>query len=118
MACSPRRRIRFASVASRIDDAARPGRADAPPRKLDCSNDSRDHTLLPYATTSFVLRNAHRSRAQVNRPAIAIAPTLSASTASQPAFVTTYDRPFSGWDRSHIRQFRILLKRILFLERA
>ena len=47
-----------------------------------------------------------------------LAPTPPASTASLPAFVTTYDRPFSGWDRSHIRQFRILLKRILFLERA
>ena len=74
------------SVASRIDDAARPGRVDASPRKLDCSNDSQDHTVLPYAPASFVVRNAHRSRARESRPATAFAPTPPASTASRPAF--------------------------------
>ena len=59
----------LASVAPRIDDAVRPGWADASPRKLDCSNDSQDHTLLPYAPAPFVcaMPIAHGS----TRPAIA-----------------------------------------------
>ena len=40
------------SVTSRIDDAAHPvGRACAS-AKLDCSNGSQDHTVLPYADSA------------------------------------------------------------------
>ena len=49
--------------------------------KLDASNGRRDHTVLPYATTSFVLRGsiAHSFR----RPAISLARNAIASTAAR-----------------------------------
>src|SRR6516165_12382968 len=46
---SPRRRIPFVTVASRIDDASQARLGCFTSAKLDCSNDSQDHTVLPYA---------------------------------------------------------------------
>ena len=46
----------FVTVASRIDGSSRPVGPMEPPRKLDCSNDSQDHTVLPYASAPFVVR--------------------------------------------------------------
>ena len=40
----------------------KPGRADFASAQLGTSNGCRDHTVLPYATTSFVLRASDRSR--------------------------------------------------------
>ena len=48
----------FVTVASRIDGSSRPVGPMEPPRKLDCSNDSQDHTLLPYASAPFVMHGA------------------------------------------------------------
>jgi hypothetical protein len=59
---SPRRRIPFASVASRIDDASRSGWIDAPPRRLGRSDDGRDHTVSPYASAPFIDRGLRCSR--------------------------------------------------------
>src|SRR3954469_19921135 len=72
---SPRRRIRLASVASRIDGEARPGRAAFAFAKLDTSNGCQDHTVLPYAATPLVPRGliAH-SR---SRPAIPLARNIA-----------------------------------------
>ena len=97
---SPRRRIPFVTVASRIDDAPSTGWVDASPLKLDRSNDGQDHTVLPYASAPFIgtrLVSTHGVRLNP-LPALRItsAPTLPASTASRPAFATTYDRPLSG----------------------
>jgi hypothetical protein len=68
---SPRRRIRLASVTSRIGSDRRPGRATIASAKLDTSNGYQDHTVLPYAATLLVLRGliAHGQ----GRPAIALA---------------------------------------------
>ena len=41
-------------------------------RRLGTSNGCQDHTVLPYATTSFVLRGCNRSRGST-RPATAMA---------------------------------------------
>src|SRR6266702_7333803 len=61
MPCYPRRRIRLATVAAglmtdniRLDHYRH--------RQLGTSNGCRDHTVLPYATTSFVLRAVVHSR--------------------------------------------------------
>src|SRR5437016_10442979 len=61
MARSPRRRIRLVTVAAgwmaetiRLDRICH--------RQLDTSNGCQNHTLLPYASASFVLHAANRSR--------------------------------------------------------
>jgi hypothetical protein len=61
-------------------------------RQLGTSHGCRDHTVLPYAATSVILRAvlAHGK----TRPANNLSRlTLPASTASRPAFVTTRDPP-------------------------
>ena len=66
MPCSPRRRIRLVTVAdgSRSNEA----RLDfVHLRRLGTSNGCQDHTVLPYATTSFVLR-AGPSLTRFNSP--------------------------------------------------
>ena len=51
MPCSPRRRIRFASVASELTvRIARSGFANL--RRLDASHGRQDHAVLPYAASS------------------------------------------------------------------
>ena len=62
-------------------------------RRLGTSNGCQDHTVLPYAQTSFVLRAfqiAHEVQLALRPPWRADA---VASTTSRPAFVTTRDRP-------------------------
>ena len=94
MACSPRRRIPFASVASRIGDAARPGRVDASPRSLTVATTAR--------TTRFCRTRRRRSSARcpsltVRRALrLPLAPTPPASTASRPAFRDDREPPLSG----------------------
>jgi hypothetical protein len=67
-------------------------------RQLDTSNGCQDHTALPYALASFVLRAVDRSRAE---PALRTrcAPDAAASTASHPAYVTIAIRPCRGTGR-------------------
>jgi hypothetical protein len=55
MLCSPRRRIRLVTVAAGLMvDMIRLDRISH--RQLGTSNGCRDHTVLPYALASFVLR--------------------------------------------------------------
>jgi hypothetical protein len=73
MPCSPRRRIRLVTVAAGL--MALPIRSDRiSHRQLDTSNGCQDHTVLPYASASFVLRAgfAHERFA----PRCRFAPTL------------------------------------------
>ena len=91
MPCSPRRRIRLVTVAAgliaetiRLDHIGH--------RQLGTSNGCRDHTVLPYATTPFVLRAVAAHEVQA-RPAITLRANAAASTASHPAFVTIAIRP-------------------------
>jgi hypothetical protein len=56
----------------RIEVAARPGRVRGRYRRLGTSNGCRDHMVLPYAQTPFVLRACDRSRGST-RPAITLA---------------------------------------------
>ena len=68
---SPRRRIRLVTVASEL--TAHEARLDfANLRRLDTSNGCQDHTVLPYAQTSVVLRTCNRLRGST-RPATATA---------------------------------------------
>jgi hypothetical protein len=60
-------------------------------RQLDTSNGCRDHTVLPYASASFVLRAVVRSRE--TRPANISRADAAASTASHPAFRDDHDTP-------------------------
>ncbi len=89
---SPRRRIRLVTVVGGFQRLLQPGRVWICHRRLGTSNGCQDHTVLPYATTSFVLRACNRSRGST-RPATAIRADALASTTSHPAFVTTRDRP-------------------------
>ena len=68
---SPRRRIRLVTVAGGLK-ALRSRLGSQHLRRLDASNGRQDHTVLPYAQTSVVLRACHRSRGST-RPATAIA---------------------------------------------
>jgi hypothetical protein len=71
--------------------------------RLGCSNGSQDHTVWPYAGGIVVNRGlcALTGFGSIHCPALprTSAPTPPASTASQPAFATTYDRPFGGLGR-------------------
>jgi hypothetical protein len=76
MPCSPRRRIHLVTVAAGL--MAVPTRLDRNShRQLDTSNGCQNHTVLPYAKTSFVL-HALESLTRFNPPCdINCAPTLS-----------------------------------------
>ncbi len=77
--------------------AARPGRVRVSHRRLGTSNGCQNHTVLPYAKTSFVLHAlqiAHEVQPALRHQWRADA---LASTTSRPAFVTTRDRP-SSWN--------------------
>jgi hypothetical protein len=65
---SPRRRIPLASVIGELT-ASRTRSGELRLRRLDASHGRQDHTVLPYASASFVCRAADRSRAKA-RPAI------------------------------------------------
>jgi hypothetical protein len=61
-------------------------------RQLGTSHGCRDHTVLPYAATSVILRAIVHSRPKPPCEQF-LAPDAAASTASRPAFVTTRDPP-------------------------
>jgi hypothetical protein len=89
---SPRRRIRLVTVIGGCSDRSTRSGLNCHHR-LGTSNGCQDHTVLPYATTSFVLRAfkiAHEVQLALRPPWRADA---LASTTSHPAFVTTRDRP-------------------------
>jgi hypothetical protein len=89
---SPRRRIPLASVIGELT-ASRTRSGELRLRRLDASHGRQDHTVLPYASASFVCRAADRSRAKA-RPAIPIsAAGAAASTAFRPTSVTIAIRP-------------------------
>jgi hypothetical protein len=94
MPCSPRRRIRLVTVVGGFKRLLKPGRAQVCHRRLGTSNGCQDHTVLPYAKTSFVLR-ACQSLTRLNPPCDINCADALASTTSHPAFVTTRDRPSS-----------------------
>ena len=71
MPCSPRRRIRLVTVVGGLK-ALRARLGSQHLRRLDTSNGCQDHTVLPYAQTSVVLRTCNRSRGST-RPATATA---------------------------------------------
>src|SRR5882672_3853842 len=95
----PGERIRLVTVAAGL--IARRIRSDRfRHRQLGTSNGCRDHRVLPYATTPFVLRAVLRSQTEA-RPAIPIAPDAAASTTSHPASVTIAIRPSWGMRRPY-----------------
>ena len=68
-------------------------------RQLDTSNGCRNHTVLPYASVSFVCALKNRSRGST-RPAILPArPTLPRPPHPAPTFVTMANAPRlgTGW---------------------
>jgi hypothetical protein len=89
-----------------------------PSQRLDRSNDGQDHTVSPYAGhpasprgfAGFQRRSSCTVRGAITRFISPCTPdpasTPPASTATQPAFVTTYDRPFGGlgWPTNTINQ--------------
>src|SRR6266568_8568039 len=97
MACSPRRRIRLATVAGELTTCPRPV-GPTRLRRLDTSNGCQDHTLLPYASAPLVLRVC---RSLTGEPALRsrCARNAAASTASHPNVRDDREPPlFSGWD--------------------
>ena len=93
MACSPRRRIRLATVAGELTTCPRPV-GPTHLRRLDTSNGCQDHTLLPYASAPLVLRVC-RSLTGEPAPRSRCARNAATSTASHPTFVTIASRPSS-----------------------
>jgi hypothetical protein len=90
MPCSPRRRIRLATVAAGL--MVIPIRSDRNRhRQLGTSNGCRVHTVLPYASAPFILRAVNRSRE--TRPAITLRADAAASTASHPNVRDDGQRP-------------------------
>jgi hypothetical protein len=110
---SPRRRVPSCLRHPREIQGNAPVDALTPSQRLDRSNDGQDHTVSPYASclaspkgpqdlsavrlSRFVPCSRGSSRPARTSPPL----TPPASTALQPAFVTTYDRPFAGlgWAR-------------------
>ena len=91
MPCSPRRRIRLVTVVSGLMACLSPVGPTCL-RGLGASNGRQDHTVLPYAIASFVLRTVNRSRVDL-APRPPCAPTLSRPPHPIPRFVTTRDPP-------------------------
>src|SRR3954447_17774612 len=90
MPSSPWRRIPFASIAAGL--MVQPIRLDRMShRQLDTSHGCQNHTVLPYASAPYVLRdvNAH----ELPRPASTFRADAAASTTSRLAFVTIAIRP-------------------------
>jgi hypothetical protein len=87
---SPRRRIRLVAVAAGL--MALPIRSDrSRHRQLDTSNGCQDHTVLPYAATSFVCMPESLTG---NPPCDSVScPTLPRPPHPLPRFVTIAIRP-------------------------
>jgi len=116
----------------------------APPRKLDRSDDGRDHTVLPYArfacspqsfpglvdiaeetagetnlTAPFVCTRLRAHRDQPALPAPFRAQRCPRPPQARLAIKTTRDRPSRmSRDERHIRQFRISVKWNIFVRRG
>jgi hypothetical protein len=106
---SPRRRVPSCLRHLREMHGTTPVDAMTPSQRLDRSNDGQDHTVSPYASSPASPRGFTRvgrrpsmrsvtcsrgsSRPARNKPAFNAA---RVHRNSQPAFVTTYDRPFCG----------------------
>ena len=89
---SPRRRIPLASVIGELT-ALRARSGSQHLRRLDASHGCQDHTVLPYASASFVCRAVDRSQAKA-RPAITLsAAGAAASTAFRPNVRDDRDTP-------------------------
>src|SRR6266567_997146 len=94
MACSPRRRIRLATVIGELTTCPRPV-GPTHLRRLDTSNGCQDHTLLPYASAPLVLRVC-RSLTGFHPPCDPVArATLPRPPHPTPTFVTIASRPSS-----------------------
>ena len=94
MPCSPRRRIRLVTVAAGLM-AGRIRLDRCRHRQLDTSNGRQDHTVLPYASASFVLRAlfTHGQTALQTR----LAPRrCRVHRNPAPTFVTMANAPLSG----------------------
>jgi len=106
----------FVTVASRIDGSSRPVGPMEPPRKLDCSNDSQDHTLLPYASAPFVMRGAPRSQSLKEPPRDCLPRRRRPRPPHpDPRFVTTANRPFHRVGTNHVYGISEFDKSELFL---
>ena len=91
MARSPRRRIPLASVIGELTVLqTRSGLRNL--HRLDTSHGCQNHTLLPYASASFVCRAADRSQAKA-RPAIRISGRCRVHRIPCPTSVTIAIRP-------------------------
>ena len=75
----------------RIEGSSKPGWISQNLRRLDASNGRQNHTVLPYATAPFIVRDVNRSR--VAPPCRHLPRRRLASTASRLAFVTIAIRP-------------------------
>ena len=90
MACSPRRRIRLVTVIGGLK-VLRTRLDSKKLRRLDTSNGCQNHTLLPYASASFVWRAkiAH-GKPPCDHPS---RPTLPRPPHPTPTFVTMANAP-------------------------
>jgi hypothetical protein len=75
---------------------SRLGRAGTSPQDLTPASGRQDHTTSPSASASFVCPLVNRSQSKGPPCDHDYAPTLLASTASRPAFVTIMIRPSGG----------------------
>jgi hypothetical protein len=92
--CSPRRRIRLASVADGLKDCPNPV-GSTPLRQLDTSNGCQDHTALPYAASPVVCTLC--SLTDRSPPCEHDhAPDAAASTATRPNVRDDGQRPSTG----------------------
>ena len=94
--CSPRRRIRFASVTGGLKVLAKPGWISQNLRRLDTSNGCQDHTALPSASAPFV--GARPSLTGLNPPCenLLARPALCGHRSPHPTSVTIAIRPSCG----------------------
>jgi hypothetical protein len=94
ISCSPRRRIRFVTVADGLKDCLNPVGSTLL-RQLDTSNGCQDHTALPYAASPVVC--ALCSLTDQSPPCEHDhAPDAAASTASRPNVRDDGQRPSNG----------------------
>jgi hypothetical protein len=104
--CSPRRRIRLASVADGLKDCPNPV-GSTPLRQLDTSNGCQDHTALPYAASRLRLKASPGIGAGRLHGSCSLtdqgppcehdhAPDAAASTATRPNVRDDGQRPSTG----------------------
>jgi hypothetical protein len=101
MPCSPRRRIRLATVADGLKVCLNPV-GSTPLRQLDTSNGCQDHTVLPYAASPVVCAARIRSRTKAHPANTTTRPTLPRPPHPAPTFVTMANAPLPGRDGGFI----------------